>query len=54
MILLHKTSQRKFEYMNEFAPQFSNVIHVRLRNILTDKIEIFYKDTYLKFFIIVA
>jgi len=54
MTLLHKTSQRKFEYVNEYIPQFTNVTHVRLRNILTDKIEIFYKDTYLKFFTIVT
>lgn len=51
--LIHKTSQRKFEYVNEFIPQFTNVIYVRLRNILTDKIEIFYKDTYLNFFEVV-
>ena len=52
MLLTHNTSQRQFEYVNEFIPQFTNVIHVRLRNVLTDKIEIFYKDTYLKFFTI--
>jgi hypothetical protein len=31
-------------------PQFTNIIHVRLKNLHTDKIEIFYKHTYLNFF----
>lgn len=53
MILLHKTSQRKFEYVNEYIPQFTNVIHVRLKNLTTNNIEIFYKVTYLKFFTVI-
>ena len=53
MILLHKTSQRKFEYIGEYMPQFTTVTQVRLKNLTTNNIEIFNKSTYLQFFTVV-
>lgn len=50
MTLTHNTTQRKFIYIGEHKPQFTNVIYVKLRNQKTGLIEQFTKDTYLNFF----
>lgn len=54
MNLIHKTSRTQFEYVDEFIPQFTNVLFVRLKNLKTGKVECFQKSTYLQFFEISA
>lgn len=48
--LLHTTSGVTFEYQNEFKPQFSKDVFVKLLNYKSGKIESFLKATYLKYF----
>lgn len=50
IILEHKTSLQKFEYVKHFCPQFSKVGYVSLLNLKTGKNESFIADTYMKYF----
>jgi len=52
-ILEHKNTGVRFEFVNEYKPQFSGVVFVNLKNLKSGRVESFVKSTYLYFFTIV-
>lgn len=50
MKLQHVNSMVTFEFIEEYKPQFTNIIYVRLLNLKTNKEESFMKSTYMNHF----